>query len=120
MGIRRGDGLKVFAEAKNAVAQYGAELGRPQNQVPTPGEAGRWPTKSGTGMVQVVGLRFRENVTGRMIDRFYNIKTADGMTREDAVSRAIEETDAESGRYEQTFIGAFHASASILVPGAGF
>lgn len=115
-GIRRAVGLRVFAEARRLAAEYGQEPTRDTGKVPAHEEMRQWPTNSAEGVLQTVRLFYREKVTGRVIDRFYNVKSPQGLTRQAAVQQAIDANVANAERYQQELIGAFHTGAAVLVP----
>lgn len=117
-GIRRAVGLRIFAEARTLAAEYGSEPTRPLDRAPTFAESKQWPTRGSEGVLQTVRLFYREAVTGRVIDRFYNVKTAAGLTRAEAIQRAVDANADNATRYQQTLIGAFHTGTALLVPTA--
>lgn len=114
-GIRRQVALRIYGQARALAAEYGQEVTRDLNAVPTEAEARPWPTRSSEGMLQTVQLFYRERVTGNVIQRFYNVKTEAGITRQEAVDRAIDANAGNASRYQQEFIGAFHTGTAILV-----
>ena len=115
-GVRRQVGLRIYGQAKMLAAEYADEPTRPLDRAPTLAESRQWPTRSTEGVLQTVRLFYREAVTGRVVDRFYNVKTDTGLTRQEAVNRAIDANTANATRYQQTLIGAFHTGTAILVP----
>ena len=114
-GVRRQVGLRVFGQAKALVAEYGNEPTRPLDSVPTADEMKPWPTRASSGVLQTVQLFYRERVTGRIVQRFYNVKSETGVTREAAVNAAIEANAAGAEEYEQEFIGGYHTGSARLV-----
>jgi len=114
-GIRRQVALRIYGEARALAAEYGEELTRPLEQVPTAAEARQWPTRESTGVLQTVQLQYREQVTGNIITRFYNVKTAEGVTRRQAIQQAIDANTGNAARYRQTLVGAFHTGTALLV-----
>lgn len=117
-GIRRAVALKVFAEGRALAAEYGQEPLRPLNAVPTFRESRQWPTRDSEGVLQTVQLKYRERVTDRVITRFFNVKTATGVTRQEAIDRAIAAYDPNAGPYQQVLIDAVHTGTALLVPDA--
>lgn len=118
-GVRRSVGLRIFGEARRLAAEYEQEPTRPLGQVPTFSEMGQWPTRATSGVLQTVQLFYRENVTGRIVARYFNVKTAEGMTRQAAIDAAIDANSDNADRYEQVLVGAVHTGAAILVADAG-
>ena len=118
-GMRRSVGLSLYGKARALAAEYGQEPLRDLNAVPTFSESKQWPTRDSHGVIQTVQLVYREKVTGRLITRHYNVKTPNGITRGEAIDRAIAANDANAGIYEQTLVGAFHTGTAVLVSDSG-
>lgn len=114
-GIRRQVALRVFGQARTLAAEYGQEPARPLNQVPTLEESRQWPTRASSGVLQTVSLFYRERVTGNIVQRFYNVKTEEGITRQEAIQRAIDANSGNAGRYQQELVGAVHTGTALLV-----
>jgi hypothetical protein len=117
-GVRRQVGLRAYAAARALVAEYGLEPTRPLDHVPSFAEARQWPTRASEGVLQTVRLFYREETTGRVVDRFYNVKTPAGLTRAEAIRQAIDANIGNASRYRQALIGAFHTGTAVLVAGA--
>jgi len=115
-GVRRQVALRIYSQAKALAAEYGQEPTRPLDRAPTPDEMRSWPTRSTEGVLQTVSLFYRERVTGNIIQRFYNVKTEQGLTRQEAVQRAIDAHAVAAARYEQELVGAFHTGTALMVP----
>jgi hypothetical protein len=98
-GIRRQVALRIYGQARALAAEYGQE-----------------PTRPSSGVLQTVQLFYRERVTGNIVQRFFNVKTTEGITREEAISQAIGANSANAQRYEQELIGAVHTGTALLVP----
>lgn len=114
-GLRRQVGLRLYGQAKALAAEYGQEPGRDLNAVPTFGESRQWPTQRSTGVLQTVQLVYREAVTGRIVTRYFNVKTPEGITRGEAVNRAIAANESNAEQYQQTLLGAVHTGTAVLV-----
>jgi hypothetical protein len=117
-GMRRAVALKVFAAGRALAAEYRQEPTRPLNQVPTFAESKQWPTRASEGVLQTVQLTYRERVTDRIVTRFYNVKTAGGITRQEAIDQAVTANAANAERYQQTLVGAIHTGTAVLVADA--
>jgi hypothetical protein len=115
-GIRRSIGLKLFAQATRLVAEAGEEPFRPLEAVPEFTETAPLATNGATGILQNVRLTYREAVTGNLRDVYYSVKSDEGVTRQEAINRAIESYAGHSEEYQTTLIGAVHTSSSRLVP----
>jgi hypothetical protein len=114
-GIRRQVALRVYGEARRIAAEYQQEPTRPLDQVPTRAEGAPWEVRGEPGVLQSVRLFFRERVTGNIIEKFYNVKTAEGITRQEAIDRAMAAYVGSTSQREQTFEGAFHTGTAFLV-----
>lgn len=114
-GIRRQTALRLYGQAKALAAEYGAEPGRPLSAVPTFAEARQWPTRASAGVLQTVQLVYRERVTQRLVTRYFNVKTPEGVTRGEAIRRAIDANTSNAERYQQDLLGAVHTGTAVLV-----
>lgn len=115
-GIRRQVALRIYSQARVLAAEYGAEPTRPLDRAPTSDELRQWPTRSTGGVLQTVSLYYREKVTGNIVQRFYNVKSDQPLTRQEAVNKAIDSYALNAIRYQQDLIGAFHTGTALLVP----
>lgn len=114
-GLRRQVALRIYGQARAIAAEYGQETTRPLDQVPTGAESRQWPTRESNGVLQTVQLFYRERVTGNIVQRFYNVKTAEGITRQEAINQAISANTDNATRYEQSLVGAVHTGTALLV-----
>lgn len=114
-GLRRSVALSIYSQARSIAAEYGNEPTRPLNAVPTYQEAKSWPTREASGVLQTVQLFYRERVTGNIIQRFYNVKTPNGITRQDAINSAVNANVGNAAKYQQELIGAVHTGTANLV-----
>jgi len=114
-GVRRQVGLRVYAAAKALNAEYGQEPTRPLDRPPSPDEQRSWPVRSPSGVLQTVSLFYRERVTGNIVQRFYTVKTQQGISRGEAIQRAIDANVVNAIQYEQELIGGFHTGAAEQV-----
>lgn len=115
MGMRRQAALQIYAQARTLAAEYADEPTRNLNAVPTYGEAKAWPVRGQPGILQTVRLFYVERVTGRVVSRFYNVKTERGVTRQEAINRAISANVANALQYDQVLAGAAHTGTANLV-----
>lgn len=116
MGARRSEVLQLYKVATGIVARSGQEAFRDATKAPTGSEITPWPTKKATGIRQTVTLVYRDNVTGTIKTTYYSTKAESAMTRENAMSQAINAYADHAERYEQTLIGAVHTGAYNFVP----
>jgi len=115
-GIRRQVGLRLYAEARRVAAEAGEEPTRPLGQVPTLDESPPTPTRSSEGVLQTVRLVYRERVTGNLRTVFHSTVSESGVTRQEAINRAIDAYAAHSEEYQTSLVGAVHTSSRRLVP----
>lgn len=115
MGVRRGVGLEMYGQARRLAAEYGAEIGRSQSESPVASEMAPWPTKGAEGVMQTVRLFYREQKTGRIVDRFFSVKSTHGVTRDIAKQQAIAAYNAAADRYRQNLVAAVHTGTARLI-----
>lgn len=115
MGMRRESALRLYGQAQRLISEYGQEITRPLDQVPGFDPKNQWPTREATGILQNVQLVYREAVTGRQVVRYFNVKTENGVTRAEAIARAVDAHAGPAERYRQTLIGAFYTGTRTLV-----
>ena len=119
LGMRTQEFYRLFGAASRVVAEAGPEATRPLSERPTLAEAPPVPASSSAepGMIQTVRLIYRENVTGNRREVYYNVKTAEGITRQEAINQAIDAYALHSEKYPTTLEAAAHTSAVRIVPG---
>jgi hypothetical protein len=118
LGMRTQDFYRLWGQAGTAVAEAGAEPTRPLDQVPTLAETapiGAAPSAE-PGVLQTVRLVYRERVTRNLRTVYYSTKSAEGITRQEAINQAIDAYAAHSEEYETDLIAAAHTSAIRIVP----
>lgn len=115
-GIRRQVGLRLFANAKRIVAEYGEEPFRPVGEVPDISETPPLPTRGATGVLQHVRLQYRDRISNQVRDVYYNVKSENGITREEAINQAIAAYEPYAERYQTSLVGAVHTGAVRMVP----
>ena len=118
LGMRTQDFYRMFGLATRAVAEAGAEPTRPLTDVPTLSEAPAIPAspRAEPGMLQTVRLIYREAVTNKLRTVYHSTKTAQGVTRQEAINNAIDAYASHSAEYETTLVAAIHTSAVRIVP----
>lgn len=113
---RRSEVLALFKMAKSITSASPEEPFRPIESVPSGEELLPWPTKKATGIAQTVSLFYRDNETGKLKQTWWRTVTKNGITREEALSAAIDAYSEHAIRYEQTIIGAVHTSSYRMTP----
>lgn len=116
MGARRSEVLQIYKIAQGIIARSPSEPFADITKAPTGGEISAWPTKKATGIRQTVTLVYRDNVTGTIKTTYYSTKSETALTRENAMSQAIDAYQPHAERYGQTLIGAIHTGAFNFVP----
>jgi hypothetical protein len=87
------------------------------NAVPDFNTASPWPTVSATGVRQAVELTYRQRATGTLITVPYQVSSEEGVTRSEAIEKAIEAYARQAETYGQDLIGAVHTKTFKLIPG---
>lgn len=113
---RQSEAYALFAQAKGIVEDTGAEAFRSMQSVPTANELRQWPTRGATGVNQRILILHREKGTGAVIQSYYTVSSATGVTREEAVNTAIEAYRSNNERYNTETLGAVHVAAYQLTP----
>jgi hypothetical protein len=120
-GVRRQTGLRVYGQARALAAEYAQEPTRPLESVPSHSETRPWPTRATNAVLQTVQLFYVEKVTNNVISRFFSVKTPEGVTRGEAISRAITAyeqsppvSEGGSKPVEARFVGAIHTGTAVL------
>lgn len=116
LGMRTQQFYRLWGTARTAVAEAGDEPTRPADQVPTLAEMPPVPTRNKAGVLQTVRLVYSEAVTGHLRTVYHNVVSENGVTRQEAVNRAIEAYQPHSEEYQTTLVTAFHSSAVRLTP----
>lgn len=113
---RQSEAYALFSQAKAIVSDTGAEAFRNMGSVPTADELRKWPTRGATGVNQRVLILHREKGTGAVIQSYYTVSSANGVTREEAVNTAIEAYKNNNERYNTETLGAVHVAAYRMTP----
>lgn len=116
---RQSEAYKLYSHAVSLVSNAPSEIGAPQSRKPVVSQLPVYPTKNATGVLQTVTLLYRNRTTGEMDKVFYRVTSKTGVSRQNAVKRAIEAYAGQAERYNQEMIGAVHSSAYRMEP-AGF
>ena len=118
LGMRTQDFYRLFGVATKTVAEAGAEPTRPLGQVPTLAETAPVPAQRSAepGVIQTVRLVYKEAVTGNLRTVYHSTKSEHGITRQEAINRAIDAYATHSEEYQTTLVAAAHTSAIRIVP----
>lgn len=116
MGIRRSVGLELYGLAKRTLAETGASAFSAPGVVPDPATFGSTLTRGAEGFLQHVRLVYREQVTGRIVERHYSVKTQQPVTPQEAVDQAVSGYADAADRYRQSLVGAIYTGGTNLVP----
>lgn len=104
---------RAYETLKNNPDEPFADL----DSIPDLSTAAPWPTVDATGVSQAVELTYRENATGKLVTVPYQVHSPNGITRYEAIAKAIEAYSAQAERYGQKLVGAVHTKTFILTPG---
>lgn len=113
---RQSEAYKLFSQAVSLVANAPNEIGAPQSQKPRVAELPVYPTAKATGVMQTVTLLYRNRTTGAINQVFYRVTSKAGVTRSQAVKKAVEAYAGNAENYDQEMIGAVHSSAYRMEP----
>lgn len=118
LSMRTQDFYALWGNAQTVIRESGEEATRPLDTVPTAAESPPYPANASAepGVLQTVRLTYREKVTGKYRVVFHSVKTAEGITRQEAINRAIDAYSAHSEEYETTLAAAAHTSSITIVP----
>jgi len=116
-GARRSEVLQLFKIAKSVTTASASEPFEDVTRAPNASTLAAWPTKSATGIRQNVTLTYRDRTTGHIKQTFYSTLNDQPISREAAISQAIDAYSEHAESYGQDLIGAVHTSAYNLVPG---
>lgn len=116
LGGRRSEVLSLFKIAKSITVRSADEPFRGIESVPRGNELAPWPVKNPNGVMQNVSIAYRDKATGELKQTFYRVVTPNGITREEAMARAISAYSDAADRYGQELIGAVHTSSYIQTP----
>lgn len=115
-GGRRAEVLQLFSVAKSVVTANPHEAFQDQSLAPVGSELAAWPTRKAEGIRQNVTLVYRDKVTGQLKQTFWSTIGSTALTREQAVSQAVDAYAGTAEAYGQDLVDAVHVSAYRLVP----
>lgn len=118
LGMRRQEFYRLWGQAQTVTAEAGQEPTRPLDQLPSLAEQPPYPASSRAepGVIQTVRLIYREAETGKQRVVYHSTKSAQGITRQQAINNAIDAYAAHSEEYQTTLLAAVHTSAIRIVP----
>lgn len=116
MGARRSEVLSLYKMASGIVARSPDEPFRDIGQAPHKNEIQPWPTKKATGIRQTVTLVYRDRITGNIKRTLWSTVNSTPMTRERAMSMAIDAYAPHAEEYEQELMGAIHTGTYEMTP----
>lgn len=116
-GARESEVRALLKTAYSALRNNPDEPFADPNAVPDIATASPWPTLTATGVKQAVELTYRQKATGTLITVPYQVSSETGVTRAEAISKAIEAYRMKAEEYGQELVGAVHTKTFSLVPG---
>lgn len=116
-GARESEVRALLKTAYSALRSNPDEPFADPNAVPDIATASPWPTLTATGVKQAVELTYRQKATGTLITVPYQVSSETGVTRAEAISKAIEAYRMKAEEYGQELVGAVHTKTFSLVPG---
>jgi hypothetical protein len=116
-GARESEVRALLKLAYSTISKSQDEAFADPNLVPDLSTAKPWPTAGATGVSQAIELTYRDKSTGTLITVPYQVHSANGVTRAEAIAKAIEAYSANAERYKQDLVGAIHTKTFVLTPG---
>jgi hypothetical protein len=116
-GARESEVRALLKTAYNTLKNNPDEPFADPNAVPDFSTASPWPTVSARGVKQAVQLTYRVKATGTLITVPYQVTSQAGVTRAEAIAKAIEAYKIRAEEYGQELVGAIHTKTFQLVPG---
>lgn len=116
IAARRTEVLQIFKIAKSITVRSPDEPFRDIFATPHGDELSPWPMKKSTNILQNVTIVYRDRTTGHLSQTWWRTATPNGITRERALSMAIDAYSEHAESYDQELIGAVHTSAYRPVP----
>jgi hypothetical protein len=117
LGARDSEVRALLKTAYNTLKTNPDEPFADPNAVPDFSTASPWPTVSATGVKQAVQLTYRQKATGTLITVPYQVTSQNGVTRQEAIAKAIEAYQSKAEEYGQELVGAIHVKTFQLIPG---
>lgn len=116
LGARESEVRALLKTAYNTLKTNADEPFADPNAVPDISSASPWPTLTATGVKQAVELTYRQKATGTLITVPYQVSSETGVTRQEAIAKAIEAYSAKAEAYGQELVGAVHTKVFQLIP----
>lgn len=113
---RRTEALQLYKMAIGMTTGARDEIFANPARVPSGSELVPFPSKKATGVRQNVTLIYRDRVTGTLQKTYWSVTSENGISRESAMSSAIDAYAPHAEAYEQDLIGAVHTGAYRYVP----
>lgn len=119
IGARESEMRAIYRIAQEVVSRGTTEPFQPLNRKPRYNTLPPWGTKYATGVRQNVQLVYRNNTTGELKSTYWSVHSERGITRQEAIERAIAEYSVHDQEYNSSLQSALHVSAFRLKP-SGF
>lgn len=116
IGVARGTGLRIFAQAKEDLAAQGLEITRPLDRRPLVHEIKAYETKVQSGYMQYVDVYVKDRATGEVFPAPYGIRTDTLLTRADTIATALQRYAEHAEMYGQQILGATYTSTYLFAP----
>lgn len=116
LGLRRATFLKVYGEAKAALANRVEEVTKPIEGKPRAADILHMTTKTATGYMQYVDIYVRDRTTGEVFATPYGIRSDELGTRADVIASALDKYGSHAPFYDQQVLGATYTATYLLAP----
>lgn len=115
-GARESEVRALYRLAQQTLKNNPQEPFADPTLVPDLATASPWPTISATGVKQAIEVTYRQKATGTLVTVPYQVHSENGVTREEAISKAIEAYSDKAELYDQELVGAVHTKTFVLTP----
>lgn len=116
MGARESEMRALLKVAYNTLKTNPDSAFENPDEVPDISAAQPWPTVAASGMSQRIELTYRVKATGTLITVPYAVSSENGVTRAEAIAKAIEAYKGKAEQYGQELVGAVHTKTFVLTP----
>lgn len=116
MGTRESELRALYKTILQQASKSKGEIYAPVNEVPDFTNAQPWVTVSKRGVSQAVEITYRQRSTGTQVTVPYRVNSETGVTRQQAIDKAIEAYKMRAEQYDQELVGAVHTKTYRLSP----
>lgn len=119
--VRDATWFRIVSEAKRSLTTHADEASKPVNRKPTGADIAPLTTRTARGYIQYVEVYARDAATGLVARRPYAIRGSTLVTRQAAITEALDAMTAnsadEGGEYDESILFAVYTATYALTPG---